>query len=317
MIFPKAAIIGVGLIGGSFGLAAKRAGLVGEVVGVARSETTRGLAVERGAADWTTDDAARAVRGADLVYLAAPIGAIVTALGELGPHLEPGALVTDAGSTKQRIVAAAEALPAGVEFLGGHPMAGSEQAGVSAARADLFQGATYFLTPTSGRGAGLEACATRSAADAGLEACATPRVTTPETLERMLGLVAGLGAEALVLEAELHDRMVAVTSHLPHALAWALCTAAARAEAPAALAPFAAGAWRDTTRVAGSPEEVWADIFLTNPENLAAAARGFQGELEELLRLVAAGDRAELREYLARGREIHGRIAGAPRGAPG
>ena len=285
MDYQRAAIIGIGLIGGSFSLAAKRAGLVGEVVGVARSETTRALAVEYGAADWTTDDAARAVREADLVYLATPIGAILSSLAELGPHLKPGALVTDAGSTKARIVAAAEALPPSVAFLGGHPMAGSEQAGVAAARADLFSGATYFLTPTE--------------------------ATAPETLERMLLLVREIGAEPLVLEVELHDRMVAVTSHLPHALAWALCAAAGRRESPAALAPFAAGAWRDTTRIAASPEEVWADIFLTNPENLAEAGRRFRDELDELLRLVGAGDRPGLLAYLTRSRETHERIAEA------
>jgi prephenate dehydrogenase len=283
MHYQRAAIIGIGLIGGSFGLAVKRAGLVDEVVGVARSETTRALAVECGAADWTTDDRARAVREADLVYLATPIGTILSTLAQLGPHLKPGALVTDAGSTKSRIVAAAAALPPAVAFLGGHPMAGSEQAGVAAARADLFQGATYLLTPTA--------------------------TTAPETLERMLQLVQAIGAEPLVLEPELHDRMVAVTSHLPHALAWALCAAAARREAPAALAPFAAGAWRDTTRIAASPEQVWADIFLTNPENLAATARDLRDELDELLRLVESGDRPGVLAYLARSRAAHERMA--------
>jgi prephenate dehydrogenase len=285
MDFQKAAIIGIGLIGGSFALAAKRAGLVGEVVGVARSETTRALAVERGAADWTTDDAARAVRGADLVYLATPLSAIIAALGELGPHLMAGALVTDAGSTKARVVQAAEALPPSVTFLGGHPMAGSEQAGVGAARPELFSGATYFLTPTE--------------------------ATASETVERMVRLVRGISAEPLVLAAELHDRRVAVTSHLPHALAWALCATAGRAEAPAALAPFTGGAWRDTTRIAASPAEVWADIFLTNPENLAAAALRFREELDELLRWAEAGDRDGLIEYLRASRAAHERMAEA------
>ena len=285
MLFPRTTIIGIGLIGGSFALAAKRAGLVGEVVGVARSVTTRALALECGAADYVTADAAEAVREADLVYLAAPIGAILSSLAELGPHLKPGALVTDAGSTKARIVAAAEALPEAVSFVGGHPMAGSEQAGVAAARADLFRGATYFLTPTE--------------------------TTVPETLEKMLELVHGIGAEPLVVEAELHDEMVAMTSHLPHALAWALCTAAAQADVPEALAAFTAGAWRDTTRIADSPEEVWADIFLSNPGNLAAAARGFRAELDELLEIVERGDREALLDYLACSREAHRRIAEA------
>jgi prephenate dehydrogenase len=285
MLFPHTTVIGIGLIGGSFALAAKRAGLVGEVIGVARSETTRALAVECGAADHVTADAREAVREADLVYLATPVSAILSSLAELGPCLKPGALVTDAGSTKVRIVAAAEALPTGVAFVGGHPMAGSEHAVIGAARDNLFQGATYFLTPTE--------------------------AIRAETFEPVLELVHGLGAEPVVVDAELHDQMVALTSHLPHALAWALCAAAARAEAPEALAAFTAGAWRDTTRVAESPEEVWADIFLTNPENLAAAARGLRRELDELLRIVEGGDRPALLDYLARSREAHQRIAEA------
>lgn len=285
MLFPHTTIIGIGLIGGSFALAAKRAGLVGEVTGVARSEATRALALERGAADHVTADAAEAVREADLVYLAAPISAILASLQELGPHLQPGALVTDAGSTKARLVGAAEALPESVTFVGGHPMAGSEQAGIAAARADLFEGATYLLTPTE--------------------------VTPPAALERMLELVHGLGAEPLVVDADLHDRMVAVTSHLPHALAWALCTAAVRQEVPEALAAFAAGAWRDTIRIADSPAEVWADIFLSNPDHLAAAARDFRTELDELLATVTRGDREALLDFLGRSREAHRRIAEA------
>lgn len=285
MLFPQTTIIGIGLIGGSFALAARRSGLVGEVTGVARSETTRALAVERGAADRVTSDACAAVRDADLVYLATPISTILCTLAELGPYLKPGALVTDAGSTKARVMAAAQALPDSVAFVGGHPMAGSEQAGIAAAHADLFQGATYFLTPTE--------------------------ATTQAVFEPLLALVHAVGARPVVVEAELHDQMVALTSHLPHALAWALCAAAGRAEAPEALAPFTAGAWRDTTRIADSPAEVWADIFLTNPENLAAAARGFRQELEDLLRLVESGDREALTDYLVRARMTHGRIAEA------
>ncbi len=285
MLFPNTTIVGIGLIGGSFALAAKRAGLVGEVLGVARSETTRALALERGAADRTTADACEAVREADLVYLATPISAILSSLAELGPCLKPGALVTDAGSTKARIVAAAQALPDSVAFVGGHPMAGSEQAGIAAAHPDLFQGATYFLTPTE--------------------------ATTQEVFEPLLALVHGLGARPVVVDAELHDQMVALTSHLPHALAWALCAAAGRADAPEALAPFTAGAWRDTTRIADSPAEVWADIFLTNPESLAAAARSFSQELDDLRRLVESGDREALTDYLDRARIIHRSIADA------
>jgi prephenate dehydrogenase len=285
MLFPRATIIGIGLIGGSFALATKRAGLVGEVIGVARSESTRSLALERGAADRVTGDVAEAVRGADLVYLATPISAILSLLPQIGPHLAPAALVTDAGSTKVEIVAAARALPSSVYFLGGHPMAGSEQAGIAAARADLFEGSTYLLTPTPD--------------------------TPEEAVLRLAELAREIGARPVLVDPETHDRLVAVTSHLPHLLAWALCAAAAETNSPDRLSSFTAGAWRDTTRIADSPEEVWADIFLTNREHLMATALRFSERWGDLLRLVALGDREGLIAFLRESREAHRRIGEA------
>ena len=281
--FERAAVLGIGLIGGSFALAAKRAGLVGRVVGVARSETTRALALERGAADEVTPDPAAAVAGADLVYLAAPITAICEHLRTLAPHFAPGALVTDAGSTKVAILRAAEALPPEVRFVGGHPMAGSEQAGVSAAREDLFRGTVYFL--------------------------ARPVNTPPAHLSRIADLVTGLGARPVLVTPEVHDRVVAATSHLPHLLAWALTEAAAHVDSGERLADFTAGAWRDTTRLADSLPEVWADILLTNAHNLTAVAGDFSHRLEALLEAVQAGDRERLIRLLEHARQAHRRIA--------
>lgn len=285
MFFPRTAIIGIGLIGGSFALAAKRAGLVGEVIGVARSETTRSVALQRGAADRVTSDPAEAVREADLVYLATPISVILSLLPQLGPHLSPGTLVTDAGSTKVEIVAAARALPADVGFLGGHPMAGSEQSGIAAARADLFEGSTYLLTPTSD--------------------------TPEEAVLRLAEVARGIGARPVIVDPETHDRLVALTSHLPHLLAWSLCQAAAETDGAERLASFAAGAWRDTTRIADSLEETWADIFLTNREHLMAGALRFSEQWGHLLRLIALGDRDGLIAALRDAREFHRRMGEA------
>ncbi len=282
MLFPRAAVIGIGLIGGSFALAAKRAGLVGQVIGVARSEATREGALEKGAADAVTADPHAAVANADLVYLATPVDSICALLTNLGPSLKPGALITDAGSTKVQIMAAAANLPAEVTFIGGHPLAGSEQAGIAAARADLFEGCNYLLTPRTD--------------------------TSEAAVERMQELVQALPARPVVVTPELHDHMLAMTSHLPHLLAWALCTAAGQVESPEALAPFTAGAWRDTTRIADSPEEVWADILLSNAENLAAAAGEFTSGLQALLQAIERGDRRALLKLLRQARETHQRM---------
>ncbi len=169
MKYNRAAIIGIGLIGGSFALAAKRAGIVETVVGVARSDETLQAAVEIGAADEVTSNPAEAVRGAELVYIAVPVGATRSIFGQIRDSLEPGVLITDAGSTKREVMqVAAELLPNHVTFIGGHPMAGSEQSGVQAARADLFQNAVYFLTAT--------------------------QTTSPDELDRMQEVVRALGA---------------------------------------------------------------------------------------------------------------------------
>lgn len=282
MLFPRAAVIGIGLIGGSFALAAKHAGLVGKVVGVALSPSTREGALAVRAADEVSADPQAAVADADLVYLATPVESICALLTILGPSLKPGALITDAGSTKVQIMAAAAHLPPEVTFIGGHPLAGSEQAGIAAARADLFAGCNYFLTPRPD--------------------------TAEEAVARMEELVRGLPARPVVVTPELHDYLLAMTSHLPHLLAWALCTAARRVDSPEALAPFTGGAWRDTTRIAASPEEVWADILLSNAENLAAAAGELTTGLQAFLQAIDQGDRPALLKLLRQARETHRRM---------
>ncbi len=276
MIYKRTAVIGIGLIGGSFALAAKRAGVVASVVGVARSADTREAALAMGAADEVTADPAEAVRGADLVYLAVPVRATRGIFERISAELTPGTLVTDAGSTKREVMAAAaELLPANVTFIGGHPMAGSEQSGVGAARADLFEGAAYYLTPGE--------------------------TTSQDELDRMLALVRAVGAHPDVKAAEYHDRMMAATSHLPHLVAAALArTVHHLASGGKEVGDFLGTGFTDTTRLAEGSPEVWRDIFLSNPDNIAGALEQMIEQLQQFADAFAGID-PELFEELLEG----------------
>ena len=191
----KVAIVGVGLIGGSLGQAMRERGLATSVVGIGRSAETLARAVSLGAIDSYATDFAEGVVGASLVVLATPVPQILSDLARLPALLAPGAIVTDVGSIKGEICAAGDTHLAG-RFVGSHPMAGSEKAGVEAARPDLFVGATWVITPTE--------------------------ATLPNTTERVHAIASGVGAKVLVLPPDAHDKAVAVTSHLPHVLAFAL-----------------------------------------------------------------------------------------------
>ena len=240
------AIAGVGLIGGSFGLAARRAGFSGTILGVSSARTI-GAAIARGAIDRgvTLDEAASA---ADLIFLAQPISAILETLGKLNAHVQPSTVTTDAGSTKAAICAeAARALP-GCTFVGGHPMAGKEVSGIQSADAELFRG--------------------------------RPWVFTSEPPAMLRDLVASFGARILVMKPAEHDRMVAWSSHLPQLVSTALA-GAVHHHAPDALAVAGPGL-RDMTRLAASPWDVWRDIIATNHENVYAALDAYIARLESL-----------------------------------
>lgn len=282
MLFERCAVIGIGMIGGSFALAAKREGLVGTVVGVARTESTLRQARDLSAADETTSDAAAAVEGADLVYLAAPVGAIPTLLRTIANTVPEGCLVTDAGSTKREIVAAAADLPAHCAFIGGHPMAGSEQAGIGAADPDLFRGCSYFLTPDA--------------------------QTNADALALLRRLVEGLGAEPMIIDRDEHDRVMAATSHLPHVLAAALC--ATLAEFDGALARLSGPGLRDSTRVALGPEDLWRDILLSNADNVTARLAELRRMLDEFEGALQAGDGDKLVALLRAARRLRERLVG-------
>ncbi len=263
-VFQRAALIGVGLIGGSLGMALRARGLAREVVGVTRGEAAIARAHERGAIDRGGVDPAAGVDGADLVVLAVPPEHVVPMARRVIPHLRPGALLTDVASVKVDIVRSIDALlaPTGrATFVGGHPMAGNEGQGIAAAEPGLFEGTAYLVTPTSG----------------------TPR----EAVDRLAELARGLGAVPVEMAPDQHDRAVALVSHLPYLVAAALMGATGDA------VPAAGPAFLGATRVAGSPVALWAQICRLNREQIRLALRAFREELARLEAAIGDGDRLD------------------------
>jgi prephenate dehydrogenase len=270
-VIRRLTIVGVGLLGGSVAKAARARGIATEIVGVGRDAARLEAARRDGALDLITTDLGEGVRDADVVVLGAPVLAILTLLESLARVSGPETIVTDVGSTKAEIVAAASRL--GVRFVGSHPMAGSERSGYAHARVDLFDGATVIVTPTE----------TSDAAD----------------VKTIAALWEGVGAGRVVtLAPETHDRAVAAISHLPHLAAFALVDAVARFE-PGAF-DLAARGFKDTTRIAAADPVMWEEIFLANRDALAAGLAVFREALDDLARLVADGDGEALRATIAR-----------------
>lgn len=253
--FSRITIAGCGLIGGSWALALKRRGFAGRIVVCDRAEVAR-RALEMGAADEAEPDPAAAVRGADLVILASPVGAILEQLPIVRSAATPNALVTDTGSTKRAILnRAREVFSEGALFLGGHPLAGKERSGIENADPDLFEKSRYVLTAL--RPDDLD----------------DPRAQTFQALLR------SVGAQPVVIGAEEHDRAVAVLSHLPQLLSTALAAVAGE-EHPAPPLELAARGFRDMTRLADSPYAIWRDVGMTNADNLRAALDALIRKLE-------------------------------------
>lgn len=273
-------IIGAGLIGGSLGLALKQRGLARAVVGVGHRQSSLDEARRTGAADRTTLDPVAGVRGSDLVVLATPVGLIRPMLERVAAALEPGAVVIDVGSTKAGVVAACEALvPAGRTFIGCHPIAGSEQRGVSFARADLFDDATCVVTPTDR--------------------------TPPAALSRVVRLWADVGMTVRVTTPEEHDRLLAEVSHLPHVAAAALVEAA-----PPEAMPYVGPGWTDATRIASGDPALWRDILMSNRGEVAAALERLEGVLAAFRAALDQGDAARLEVMLAESKARRDRVVG-------
>jgi prephenate dehydrogenase len=257
--FHRVTIVGLGLMGGSWGLALKAAGFSGRRIGCDRAEVLE-RALASGAVDEGKEDLAAAVRGSDLVILATPVGVILDLLPQLKASVKTGALVTDVGSTKRLIARrGAEVFDAGTLFLGGHPLAGKERSGLENADARLFENARYVLTPVS------------------------PDLLEDERVKAFMELVRALGAQPFVTDPSSHDRAVAFLSHLPQLVSTGLASLIAEQGAEDFLpAELAASGFRDVTRLAESPYNVWRDICLTNIENIQSALESLIEKLESM-----------------------------------
>jgi prephenate dehydrogenase len=283
---PRVAVLGVGLIGGSIGLAAKRH-LGAEVVGHSRTPATVARAVELGALDRGTDSAAAACTGADLVFCAAPVAVLGDQVREALAACGEETVVSDVGSTKGELVAACGD---DERFIGGHPLAGAETAGVENARADLFDGARWYLTPTD-RSSGL-------------------------LYDRLQRFVSELGARPQAIDPASHDRLMATVSHMPHVLANSLAAEAAQAlTADSERLPEVGPSFRDATRVAGSNPEIWGDIFASNREAVADSVESVARRLGEAAALLREGDRDALAAWHAAAGEDRRRLLESDAGA--
>ncbi len=272
----KLAVIGVGLIGGSFALALKQAKKVSKVVGVGRNAANLKLALERGVIDAIAPDPGAAARDADLVLVAAPVAQFPAIFAALA---ESKALITDGGSTKRDVIAAArKALGKRIaRFVPAHPIAGAEKSGAAAAKAELFQDRRVVLTPLKEN-----AKASVAAVEAAWSAC---------------------GAKVSRMDAEEHDAVLAAVSHLPHVLAYALVHDVAKRNNSAQLFSFAAGGFRDFTRIASSHPEMWRDICLANRDRLLQELKLYANELGSIRKLIDNGDGAGLEKLFAAARE--------------
>jgi prephenate dehydrogenase len=276
------AVIGLGAIGGSLAWQAKLAGIP-SVIGYSPDRQDQIQALKSSAVHDIADTVGRAVQGADLVVLAAPPAAIITLLGQLSPHLAPGALVTDVASIKVPIMARASEVGLGHRFAGGHPFAGTHLSGWSGARPDRLKGAVVYI-------------------------CATEPDGDPAAREIMNFWASVLEAHPVRIDAAVHDAQLAWTSHLPQGVASALARALAH-EPTLRGASLGTGA-RDTTRLAASPAEMWVDIFLLNRGPLADALTRAEGELARLRELIRTGDRAGLTRFLEEAGDYRRRLEG-------
>jgi len=278
------ALIGVGLMGGSLGLAARERAGVAEVRGFSQTRATVDLALERGAITTACGSLEEACTGAELIFVCTPVRLVVRHVRQALAVAGPSAVVSDVGSTKGPLMRALSPSEQR-RCIGGHPLCGSETAGVANARASLYQGATYFVTP----GDHVDA----------------------DAYQRLYGFLGDIGARPVAVDPEEHDRVMAVVSHLPHVLANVLMSQAGQ-HAGARDALLSAGpSFRDLTRIAGSNRRVWTDIFMDNRAALLASLAQFQEGLQEVLEALAAADDARLSDTIARAREQRERMLAA------
>ena len=279
MRINRLCIIGVGLIGGSLARALRANDAVDEIVGSSRNADHLQQAVDLGVIDRFDTDMEQAVTGADMVLVAVPMGAMETVFRRIKPHLGPDTVITDVGSAKGAVVEAAQKAFGGVppHLVPGHPIAGTEQSGVTASFAELFQQRRVILTPLSNTDAG--------------------------ALERVRGMWETAGAEVVEMSVEHHDRVLAATSHLPHILAYATVDSLARLHEHSEIFQYAAGGFRDFTRSAGSDPVMWRDICLANREAILEMVVHFQEDLTALTEAIQARDGERLVEIFTRAKQ--------------
>ena len=294
VVYNRVALIGLGLIASSMAHAMRQAGLAGSIVGHAKSAETRAAAREL-FCDEVFETAAEAVTGADLVVLCVPVGAMGPIAAEISSHLAPGATVTDVGSVKQAVLdAVGPHIPAGVHFIPGHPMAGTEYSGPRSGFATLYQNRWWLLTP--------------------LDGCDDAAVA------RLRSLIEGMGAKVDTMDVAHHDLVVAVVSHVPHAIAYTMVGVAdhMRRVTQSEMIKYSAAGFRDFTRIAASDPTMWRDVFLTNKDAVLDILGRFAEELFVLQRAIRMGDGEHLHAYFTRTRAIRRGIieAGQDTSAP-
>jgi prephenate dehydrogenase len=271
--FRKITIIGVGLLGGSIGLAVKRRKLARQTAGFVRRRASLKDCERAGAVDFATTDLPAAVWDADLVILCTPLAQMRSRVREMLPALKRGAIVTDVGSVKGGVVRELESLVAwgGAHFVGSHPMAGAEKTGVAAARADLFERTVCVVTPT--------------------------RKTNRAALKKVKQFWNAVGSCVLELKPETHDALVSRSSHLPHVVAATLASHVLNPGHPKHQAALCANGFRDTTRIASGSPEMWRDIALANRRNLAKSLNAFIADLQKFQRLVKKGEAKAITKF--------------------
>jgi cyclohexadieny/prephenate dehydrogenase len=280
-LFSRVALIGFGLIGGSIARGARAHGLAGEIVATAHSAKTRARVKELGLVDRVVDSNADAVKDADLVILCIPVGACGPVAQEIASHLKPGAIVSDVGSVKGAIVRdMAPHLPEGVHFVPAHPVAGTEHSGPDSGFAELFINRWCILTPPEGTDAG--------------------------AVEKLRAFWVALGAKVEIMTPDHHDMVLAITSHLPHLIAYTIVGTADELEGvtQSEVLKFSAGGFRDFTRIAASDPTMWRDVFLTNKEAVLEMLGTFNEDLAKLTRAIRRNDGEALFEHFARTRAI-------------
>ncbi|TCO71144.1 prephenate/arogenate dehydrogenase family protein [Rhodovulum euryhalinum] len=281
VLYDRVALIGLGLIAGSMSLAMRRAGIAGEIVGTARSAETRAVAAEIGLVDRVTETAAEAVQGADLVVLAVPVGAMDAVAAEIAPNLKPGATVTDVGSVKRAVVdAVTPHIPEGVHFVPAHPLAGTEHSGPRSGFAELFDNRWCLLVPVEG--------------------------ADPKAVDRLRALWEAMGANVEEMDADHHDLVLAVTSHVPHLIAYTMVGVAddLRRVTDSEVIKYSAAGFRDFTRIAASDPTMWRDVFLTNRDATLDILGRFTEELFALQRAIRTGQGEMLFDYFTHTRAI-------------